>query len=369
MATLLNAGTAFAPRDDRTTIVLRDPSGRLDERAGPGGQVQIAFAGMAAGSLVVAGTTLWAVGPDPTSPAVLATPVTLPPATLQPATGRSSTGLISVAVDGGVFAPPIDPFGQNQYGPLGDLGMFCGSLGNIHLNRPVVGVAEDPDRFGYWLAASDGGVFSFGAAAFFGSTGGIRLNRPVVGMAATSTGNGYWLVASDGGVFAFGDARFFGSTGGIRLNQPIVGMTTTPDGGGYWLVASDGGVFAFGDASFFGSTGGIRLNQPVVGIAAAGDGAGYWLAARDGGVFAFGDAPFLFSTAPGIFDPKTGAAPTTGITRLPEGTYALASADAQMCAATPSLGPGGPPSLVTIAPVGCTAPLNINQPVIAIAGS
>ena len=38
------------------------------------------------------------------------------------------------------------------------------------------------------------------------------------------TGHGYWLVASDGGVFSFGDASFYGSTGNIQLNKPIVGM-------------------------------------------------------------------------------------------------------------------------------------------------
>ena len=60
---------------------------------------------------------------------------------------------------------------------------------------------------------------------------------------------GYYLVASDGGVFAFGTARFYGSTGAMKLNSPIVGMAETPDNRGYWLVASDGGVFSFGDAS------------------------------------------------------------------------------------------------------------------------
>ena len=34
----------------------------------------------------------------------------------------------------------------------------------------------------------------------------MKLNKPIVGMAATPTGKGYWLVASDGGVFSFGDA-------------------------------------------------------------------------------------------------------------------------------------------------------------------
>ena len=77
---------------------------------------------------------------------------------------------------------------------------------------------------------------------------------------------GYWLVASDGGVFSFGDAGFYGSTGNIVLNKPIVGITATPDGKGYWLVASDGGVFSFGDAGFYGSTGNIVLNKPIVGM-------------------------------------------------------------------------------------------------------
>jgi len=36
--------------------------------------------------------------------------------------------------------------------------------------------------------------------------GGQPLNKPIVGMAATPDGNGYWMVASDGGIFAFGDA-------------------------------------------------------------------------------------------------------------------------------------------------------------------
>jgi hypothetical protein len=43
-------------------------------------------------------------------------------------------------------------------------------------------------------------------------------------MSSTPDGKGYWLVASDGGVFAFGDASFFGSTGSLTLNKPIVGM-------------------------------------------------------------------------------------------------------------------------------------------------
>ena len=79
---------------------------------------------------------------------------------------------------------------------------------------------------------------------FFGSTGGRQLNRPVVGIAPTPDGAGYWMVASDGGIFTFGDAQFYGSTGAKRLNQPIVGMALTPSGLGYYLVAADGGILA-----------------------------------------------------------------------------------------------------------------------------
>ena len=157
---------------------------------------------------------------------------------------------------------------------------------------PMVGMAPTPDGRGYWMAASDGGVFTFGDATFHGSLGGLALHRPIVGMAATPDGGGYWLVASDGGVFAFGDAGYYGSLGGMALDKPIVGIAATPDGHGYWLVASDGGVFAFGDAGYYGSTGGMALAKPVVGMASTPDGQGYWLVASDGGIFSFGDAGF-----------------------------------------------------------------------------
>jgi outer membrane protein assembly factor BamB len=208
-------------------------------------------------------------------------------------------GYWTAASDGGVFS----------YGTAG----FHGSMGATRLNAPVVGMAATPGGAGYWLVASDGGVFAFGNAGFHGSTGGMRLNAPVLGMAATPDGGGYWLVASDGGVFAFGDAGFHGSMGGTRLNQPVVGMAAAP-GGGYWLVAADGGIFSFGPgAAFYGSTGALRLNQPVIGMAAVPGGGGYWLVAADGGVFSFGPrAPFMGSTgAIRLNRPMVGIAATT----------------------------------------------------------
>ncbi len=105
-----------------------------------------------------------------------------------------------------------------------------------------------------------------------------------MGMAATPTGRGYWLVASDGGIFSFGDATFFGSTGAITLAQPIVAMAATPHGQGYWLAAADGGVFTFGDAAFLGSAVG-RLapgQDAFVSIQAFPSGLGYRMVTRAG---------------------------------------------------------------------------------------
>ena len=129
-------------------------------------------------------------------------------------------------------------------------------------------------------------------------------------MAATPDGGGYWLVASDGGIFGYGDAQFYGSTGSIHLNKPIVGMAATPDGGGYWLVASDGGIFAYGDAQFYGSTGSIHLAQPIVGMAAMPDGGGYWFTAADGGLFNYGTAPFYGAAAGRASAPSSAWRPT-----------------------------------------------------------
>jgi hypothetical protein len=209
----------------------------------------------------------------------------------------TAPGYWMVASDGGIFT----------YGTA----RFYGSAGNLALNKPIVGMAANPTAGGYWLVASDGGIFSYGDAPFYGSTGNLVLNKPIVGMAATPDGGGYWMVASDGGIFAFGDATFFGSAGNLVLNKPIVGMATTPDGGGYWLVASDGGVFAYGDAPFYGSTGNITLNKPIVGMAADPNGGGYWMVASDGGLFSYGASQFYGSTGNLVLNkPVVGMSPT-----------------------------------------------------------
>ena len=194
---------------------------------------------------------------------------------VDPATG----GYWLVASDGGVFSSNAP---------------FEGSTGGLRLNQPIVGMGATPDGSGYWLVASDGGVFSFNAT-FYGGTGLMKLNRPIVGMAVDRTTGGYWLVASDGGVFNF-NAPFDGATGGMKLNQPIVGIDATSDGSGYRLVAADGGVFTGFNTPFYGGTGLIRLNRPIITTIPDNDGDGYWLVASDGGVFSF-HAPFYGSAA------------------------------------------------------------------------
>jgi hypothetical protein len=160
-----------------------------------------------------------------------------------------------------------------------------GGMGGQPLHRPIVGMSPTSTGNGYWLVASDGGIFSFGDARFHGSTGSITLNRPIVGISVTPSGKGYWMVATDGGIFAFGDARFYGSTGSLQLNQPIEGMTATRTGRGYWMVAADGGIFAFGDAAFHGSLGGQSLSAPIAGMVPNGN--GYTLIGEDGQLYPF----------------------------------------------------------------------------------
>ena len=67
---------------------------------------------------------------------------------------------------------------------LADLDKNLGTAANLPLTRPINAMASTPNGKGYWLTASDGGVFAYGTAGFLGSTGGMPLNKPVVGMVA-----------------------------------------------------------------------------------------------------------------------------------------------------------------------------------------
>ena len=158
---------------------------------------------------------------------------------------------------------------------------------------------------GYWLVASDGGIFAFGDA------GVLRLDRrheaeqadhrddPVghreglpdgghrrrhlllrrrgilrfggghgPGQAdlrhgADAVGQGYWMVGSDGKILNYGDAAALGSASALKS---VAAMASTPSGPGYWAVGTDGSLAAFGDATDLGHPTGT-LTKPIVGMA------------------------------------------------------------------------------------------------------
>ena len=94
--------------------------------------------------------------------------------------------------------------------------------------------------------------------------GGKPLNKPVQSLVPDGDGSGYWLVASDGGIFAF-DAPFRGSMGAIKLNKPVTGMVRYGDG--YLMVGEDGGIFSFSDKKFVGSLGDDPPAKPITAVA------------------------------------------------------------------------------------------------------
>jgi hypothetical protein len=213
-----------------------------------------------------------------------------------------------VGSDGGIFS----------FGSAG----FYGSMGGTRLQRPVVGITPTASRHGYWLVASDGGIFSFGDSTFYGSIPGLglhpaashlapSLNAPIVGMVPTSTGHGYFMVASDGGVFAFGDARFEGSCPGIGgCSGSAVAVMPDHSGNGYWLVTNTGAIYNFGDAPSYGSP--PPEVVPVTSAAATPDGRGYWVLYANGVVASFGDAPADGNPAGYVngFNPASAVFPT-----------------------------------------------------------
>ena len=168
------------------------------------------------------------------------------------------------------------------------------------LQRPVVGISPTANKAGYWLVASDGGVFAFGDAGYYGSIPGSGLlppgpacrtasMHPSSAWCPSSDGGGYFMVASDGGVFAFGDARFEGSCPGIGgCSGAAVAVVPDASGNGYWLITQTGSVYAFGDAPFYGAPG--NQGSPVTSAVRTADGGGYWVLLANGAVYAYGDA-------------------------------------------------------------------------------
>jgi hypothetical protein len=200
------------------------------------------------------------------------------------------------------------------------------------LQRPVVGITPTADNNGYWLVATDGGVFAYGDAGFYGSIPGVglnpagsgrphSLNAPIVGMVPTYDNAGYFMVASDGGVFSFGDATFEGSCPGIGgCEGAAVAVMPDASGNGYWVVTSSGHVYTFGDAQYLGAPG--PQSVPVTSAVRTSDGNGYWILFGNGAVAGYGDAV----DAGGPVGTTSGLNPATAIFAADGGGYWVATA-------------------------------------------
>ena len=191
------------------------------------------------------------------------------------------------------------------------------SFGNLDPSRlrageQVTSLSARKPEPGYLLFTSKGRVFAIGPDGQNErpGVGHVTLNGPVLDSVVTPSGQGYYMVASDGGIFTFGDAAFHGSMGGRKINAPVQSLVPDGDGDGYWMVASDGGIFAF-RAGFNGSMGATRLNRPVTGMVRAGT--GYLMVGEDGGIFDFSGDPQSFKGSLGATPP---ARPITSVALL-----------------------------------------------------
>jgi hypothetical protein len=122
-------------------------------------------------------------------------------------------------------------------------------------------------------------------------------------------------VASDGGIFTFGDAAFYGSLGATPPASPVAAMVPSAGSDGYWLLEASGTVEPFGGAPMLAPSAGSPLlssaTSPMTSIASSGDDQGYVEVDRGGQVFSFGDAPYfgdVASTLPGYSGSVVGIA-------------------------------------------------------------
>src|SRR5207248_11432532 len=89
--------------------------------------------------------------------------------------GPVRRGLGALLVAAAALAAPVVQAASGAAGGAGRVVRQAGTQNPGHVPR------------GYWLAAANGGVFSYGNAPFKGSVG--TLNKPIVGMATTPLGD------------------------------------------------------------------------------------------------------------------------------------------------------------------------------------
>ena len=227
------------------------------------------------------GTTSLTVDAPSLPPPVVTTP-TSTPAPTPTAASTPQHGYWLVGSDGGIFT-----FGSAAVLRLD---------GSLLLQRPVVGISPTADRRRL-LARWPPTVASSPSATpgYYGShprprvcTRPVRglpntLNAPIVGMVPSSDGGGYFMVASDGGVFAFGDAKFAGSCPGIGgCSGAAVAVMPDASGNGYWLVTAPATSTPSVTPPYYGAPG--PQSVPVTSAVRTPDGAGYWILFANGQV-------------------------------------------------------------------------------------
>ncbi|MEN3272286.1 MAG: hypothetical protein V7636_1047 [Actinomycetota bacterium] len=142
-----------------------------------------------------------------------------------PAVGRLTSPAVAIVADRSAD-------GYRVGGRNGEIISFAAPELGWTTDLPVVGMAATANG-GWWAVSRAGAVANSGFAGASQSPvvddlGSVtfKLRAPVVAIAGTPDDRGYYVFASDGGVFTFGDAVFCGSRVGVPLNAPIVGGTT-----------------------------------------------------------------------------------------------------------------------------------------------
>lgn len=134
-------------------------------------------------------------------------------------------------------------------------------------------------------------VSAWGSATDRDPDGAAPSQAPIVAIArAGSPGsNGYWLAAADGEVFSFGDAPFYRSMGPSRSRHRSSTWRRRPTGWGTWLAGRNGQVYPLGVTDEGSPADDHAVEAPVVGVAAH-SANGYWFALRERAVLEADDA-------------------------------------------------------------------------------
>ncbi len=105
--------------------------------------------------------------------------------------------------------------------------MNWGSAAGLKLASPIASIAAWPHGTGYWLAAQNGDVYSYGVGAD-GSKSHENVRSTVVGIAPSPSGSGYWLAAANGSVIHSGTSRSYGELAATSHSEQVTALGSVP---------------------------------------------------------------------------------------------------------------------------------------------